>query len=170
MIRKDNNILHHLLLTVAQIYSATRYRISLSMNDLKNISFHLSPLSSPLSLLSISFSSLPIFLSLTQFLSLLSLPLSNLSISIAFSISFINFNFNLPFLNIIWFDLQICNAVHSFLYFGMFSNHIWMVMEGLYLFLIILCTFRVEKLKFWHFGLIGWGKKRGFFDDYLILF
>ncbi|XP_059165535.1 corticotropin-releasing factor receptor 2-like [Physella acuta] len=73
----------------------------------------------------------------------------------------------LLFSNVKWFILRLsihkirenimCNILVVVMHYFHTSLFFWMFVEGLYLFTIILWAFSAQKLRLWHYLLIGWG-------------
>lgn len=52
----------------------------------------------------------------------------------------------------------LCKLIATLLNYMLVTNFFWMLVEGLYLHTVIVWAFSLDRIRFWHFALLGWGE------------
>ena len=63
----------------------------------------------------------------------------------------------------------VCRAIVLIYNYIQVSNFFWMLVEGLYLHTIIVWAFAVERVRFWKYALLGWGKSEQLFTGMICI-
>lgn len=53
----------------------------------------------------------------------------------------------------------LCKLFATLFNYLLVTNFFWMLVEGLYLHMFIVWAFSLERIRFWHYVVLGWGER-----------